>query len=31
LGKKLSINHPSLVDEREETMVLVTTHKRELT
>jgi len=28
LGQKLTLNHPSLVDEGEETMVLVTAHKR---
>jgi len=29
LGKKLTLNHPSLMDEGEETTVLVTAHKRE--
>jgi len=29
LGQKLIINHPSLVDEGEETRVLVTAHKKE--
>jgi len=29
LGQKLTLNHPSLVDEGEETRVLVTAHKRE--
>jgi len=29
LGKKLTLNHPSLIDEGEETRVLVTAHKRE--
>jgi hypothetical protein len=29
LCQKLTINYPSLVDEGEETRVLVTTHKRE--
>jgi len=29
LGQKLTLNHPSLMDEREETKVLVTAHKRE--
>jgi len=29
LGQKMTINHPSLVDEGEETRVLVTAHKRE--
>jgi len=29
LGQKLTLNHPSLVDEREKTRVLVTAHKRE--
>ena len=28
LGQKLTLNHPSLVDEGEETKVLATTHKR---
>jgi len=29
LGQKLILNHPSLMDEGEETRVLVTAHKRE--
>jgi len=29
LGQKLTLNHPSLVDEGEKTRVLVTAHKRE--
>jgi len=29
LGQKLTLNHPSLVDEGEETRVLVTAQKRE--
>ena len=29
LGQKLTINYSSLMDEREETRVLTTTHKRE--
>ena len=29
LGQKLTLNHPSLVDEGEETRVFVTAHKRE--
>ena len=29
LGEKLTLNHPSLVDEGEETKVLVMAHKRE--
>jgi len=29
LGQKLTLNHPSLVDEGEETRGLVTAHKRE--
>jgi len=28
-GNKLTLNHPSLVDEGEESRVLVTAHKRE--
>jgi len=28
LGQKLTLNHPSLVDEGEKTRVLVTAHKR---
>jgi len=30
LGQKLTLNHPSLVDEGEETRVLMTAHKREM-
>jgi len=29
LGQKLTLNHPSLMDEGKETRVLVTAHKRE--
>ena len=29
LGQKLTLNHPSLMDEGEETRTFVTTHKRE--
>jgi len=29
LGQKLTINHPSLVNEGEKTTVLVTAHKKE--
>ena len=29
LGQKLTLNHPSLMDEGEETKVFVTAHKRE--
>jgi len=29
LGQKVTLNHPSLMNEGEETRVLVTTHKRE--
>jgi len=29
LGQKLTLNHPSLVDEGEETRVLVTAYRRE--
>jgi len=29
LDQKLTLNHPSLLDEGEETRVLMTTHKRE--
>jgi hypothetical protein len=29
LGQKLTLNHPFLVDEGEETRVFVTAHKRE--
>jgi len=29
LGQKMTINHPSLVDEGEKPKVLVTVHKRE--
>ena len=29
MGQKLTLNHPSLVDEGEETRVFVTAHKRE--
>jgi len=29
LGQKLTLNHPSLVDEGEKTKILVTAHKRE--
>jgi len=29
-SQKLILNHSPLVDEREETMILVTVHKREL-
>jgi len=31
LGQKLTLNHPSLVDEGEKTRVLMTAHKRETT
>jgi len=29
LGQKLNLNHPSLMNEGEETRILMTTHKRE--
>jgi len=29
LGQKLTLNHPSLMDEKEETRILVTAYKRE--